>query len=267
MRGGGLQDRRAFLGGQALDGGAGRGRRVQLSPADCGVDVTPCLIAPEETTGSYLGILYPDGRLHFAAYDMRVISALQPAFIQKFAPLFEDAGLVFVDANVPPATLSAIYHLAGQLHIPVCADPTSTALAPRLEPFLDRTYLITPNFSEAAVICHLPAKPAGEDVAVQTARELVGRGVEIAILSIGELGVCYASSETSGRIPAIQTMISDPTGAGDALTAAVIFALLNNIPLDDAVRLGVSAASLTLHHKGTVVPDLTLEKLYDHLVI
>ena len=36
----------------------------------------------------------------------------------------------------------------------------------------------------------------------------------------------------------------DTTGAGDALTATVLFGLLNDIPIDDAVRLGVTAASL-----------------------
>jgi pseudouridine kinase len=51
------------------------------------------------------------------------------------------------------------------------------------------------------------------------------------------------------------------------LNAAVIYGLLNQIPLDDAVRLGVTAASLTLRHRGTVVHDLSLELLYDQLVI
>jgi pseudouridine kinase len=84
---------------------------------------------------------------------------------------------------------------------------------------------------------------------------------------MAEQGLCYATSETSGYIPAIKTSIVDPTGAGDALSATVIFALLNDIPIDDAVRLGVSAASLTLRYRGAVVPDLSLEKLYDQLVI
>ena len=66
---------------------------------------------------------------------------------------------------------------------------------------------------------------------------------------------------------AIRTRITDPTGAGDAMTAAVLFALLNNIDLDDAIRLGVSAASLTLRHPGSVYPNLTLEGLYDQLLV
>ncbi len=84
---------------------------------------------------------------------------------------------------------------------------------------------------------------------------------------MAEFGVCYATSETTGHIPAIRTQVADPTGAGDALTAAVIFALLNDIEIDDAARLGVSAASLTLRHPGTVLSELTLEKLYDELAL
>ena len=40
-------------------------------------------------------------------------------------------------------------------------------------------------------------------------------------------------------------------------------ARLNDIPLDDAVRLGVAAASLTLRYPGSVYPNLSLEKLYE----
>jgi pseudouridine kinase len=57
------------------------------------------------------------------------------------------------------------------------------------------------------------------------------------------------------------------TGAGDALTAGVIFGLLNGVPLDEALRLGVSAATLTLRSRESVVPELSQELLYDELVI
>jgi pseudouridine kinase len=91
--------------------------------------------------------------------------------------------------------------------------------------------------------------------------------VEIVVLTQAEFGLYYATTDESGYIPAISTEIADPTGAGDALTAAVIFGLLNDIPLDESMRLGVAAASLTLRFSGAVRPDLSLEKLYDHLVI
>jgi pseudouridine kinase len=89
--------------------------------------------------------------------------------------------------------------------------------------------------------------------------------VDEVFISIGDLGLCYASSETSGHFPAIITKVVDPTGAGDALTATVIFAFMNDLDLDDAAKLGVSAATITLRHPGTVFPGLTLECLYDEL--
>ena len=49
--------------------------------------------------------------------------------------------------------------------------------------------------------------------------------------------------------------------------AAVIFGLLNEVSLDEAMRLGVTAASLTLQSPQTVLPNLSQELLYDLLAI
>ena len=65
----------------------------------------------------------------------------------------------------------------------------------------------------------------------------------------------------------MRTPVVDTTGVGDALTAAVIFGLVNEMPLDEAVRLGVSAAALTLRTRETVAKDLSLDRLYDDLVV
>ncbi len=98
-------------------------------------------------------------------------------------------------------------------------------------------------------------------------KSLVAQGVQIAVITMAEQGLCYATSTESGHVPAVRTEIADLTGAGDALTAAIIFALLNDIPISEAMRLGCSAASLTIACHQTVVPDLTLESLYNNLSV
>lgn len=242
----------------------GDGLLQRISTA--GVNTSAVLRTPAHPTGSYVGVINSSGELEFALDDMRAIAAITPAYIQEHTNLFQQASLVFLDANLTPETLAAIMDLAGEAGIPVGADPTSVLLAEKLRPFLSRLFMLVPNSEEAAVLCGR-SQPKDRGETLDAAKCLVSQGVEIAIITLAELGVCYATSETSGFIPSIHTNILDPTGAGDALTAAVIFALLNDIPLDDAVRLGVSAASLTLRHLGAVRPDLTLEKLYDQLVI
>jgi pseudouridine kinase len=233
---------------------------------EAGVDVSAVRILPGQTTGAYLAVVDSRGRLRIALDDMTALKAVSPALLSEMEPLFQSARMVFLDANLSAEAIAEVIRLAQKAGIPVSADPTSRHLAARLTPHLRRLHLVAPNAGEAEIL--LGRRISREDPAdaVQAAEELVARGVCIAIISLAEFGVAYATRENRGHFPALRTTIVDPTGAGDALTAAVLFAILNDIPLDEAVRLGISAASLTLRSRQTVVPDLTLEKLYEEIM-
>jgi pseudouridine kinase len=126
--------------------------------------------------------------------------------------------------------------------------------------------MLTPNLKEAGALCGLSIARYDPETALDVAQFLLERGVKVAVVTLGRHGLAYASGSDRGLISAIRTNVQDETGAGDALTAGVIFGLLNEVPLDEALRLGVSAASLTLRSRETVVTDLSQELLYDQLV-
>jgi pseudouridine kinase len=234
---------------------------------EAGVDVGAVLRTEEGNTGTYLAVFDQAGNRQFALDDMRIVSLLTSQYIRQYAHLFDDASLLFIDANLPKDTLRTVLSLARRAHLPVCADPTAALLAHRFQPYISRFFMITPNSSEASILCD-PSHPVNNrKQALEAAKCLVSQGVNLAIITMAEQGLCYATSEVSGHIPALRTGVLDPTGAGDALSATVIFALLNGIQIDEAMRLGVSAASLTLRYRGAVVPDLSIEKLYDRLVV
>lgn len=239
------------------------GAQLLKQTSEAGVDIEHTICSSLSSTGSYIGVIDKIGELQIALDDMYVIQELSSKYLRDRYTLFKQASLLFLDANLPRKTLRTALWLARRAKIPVFADPTTTLLAHRFIPYLDRFYLLTPNINEAGFFCDQTFDPSDQVQAQEAAKHLVSQGVKIAIVTLAEFGVCYATSETSGYIPAIRTEIVDPTGGGDALSAAVIFALLNDIPIDDAVRLGVSAASLTLRHRGAVLPDLSLEKLYN----
>lgn len=230
-----------------------------------GVNVEHVLTVPGAATGAYLAVLDHDGGLHLGLDDMSVVAALTPDYLRDCSDLFEQSAVVFVDANLPAQTLASAVRQARRYRVPIAADPTSASLAPALIPHLKDLWLITPNEAEADALCPLPVAHADVSQALAAARHLVALGVDIAMVTMAEFGLGYAWAEGSGHVPALRTEIIDPTGAGDALTAAVLFALLNGIPLDEAVRLGLSAAAFTLRTPGTVAPDLSLELLYDQL--
>lgn len=232
-----------------------------------GVDISNSIKVEGQTTASYLAVYDTEGQRKMALDDMQIMSTLTPSYIRQIKAAFLDAALVFVDANLQPKTLKTIFTLAARAKIPVCADATTAILAERLLPYMNDIYLLTANITEASVINQNDPVISDRTSAQQSARQMVNQGVEIALITLAEFGVAYATSETIGHVPALRTKILDPTGAGDALTATVIFGILNEIPIDEAVRLGVTAASLILRYPGTVLPDLSLEKLYDELVI
>ncbi|KPV51467.1 ribokinase, partial [Kouleothrix aurantiaca] len=156
----------------------------------------------------------------------------------------------------------AICRAAG---VRVALEPVAYAPALRYRELVGQFFLVTPNAVEAQALTGLPVGTT--DQGALAAKQLVSLGVSIAIITLGEAGLVYATANASGYVPAISVEIIDPTGAGDALAGAVIYALLNDIPVDEAVRLGVSAATLTLESIDTVRQDLSLESLYAQLVI
>jgi pseudouridine kinase len=247
-------------------GDDGSGRRILQQAAESGLDVSHVLVDAGHRTAAYLAVLDDTGNLVMSIDDMAISRDLiTPGFVYRRRALFRDARMIVLDANLSPETLRTIFRLARKYSVPLCADPTTATLAPRLCPHLADLTLVTPNAAEAEALCGVQV--TGRESARVAAQKLVGMGVQIAIVTLGATGLVYATSRESGHVPALEVEIVDLTGAGDALTAAVVFGLLNDFPVDEAVRLGTSAAALALHSREAVCTNLSLDRLYDQTVI
>jgi pseudouridine kinase len=247
-------------------GDDGEGRQLLSHAAELGIDVEHSLTVPDQPTGAYLAVLDNTGLLQVGLDDMSATAALTPAHFKTCEALFDSVAAVVVDGNLSPKSLAAVVNMCQRSRVPLAADPTAVSLAPKFAPHLGHLWLLAPNLAEAAALCGAGLPDTGEARSLEAARQLVSRGVQTVLVSRAEFGVSYASASGSGNVPALKTEVLDPTGAGDALLATVVFGLLNEIPLDEAVRLGVTAAALTLRSHGTVAADLSLERLYDELI-
>jgi pseudouridine kinase len=230
-----------------------------------GVDVSGVIVSSAYPSASYLAVVDENGHPVLSIDDMHIMKLITPQYIYAHRKWIKGASMVVVDANLSPAAIKSIVSNAGRWKVPLCVDPVSVALAPRIRPYLSRLFLVVPNEDEAEVLCG--RRPSDSLSASAAAQQLVSMGVNTAVITLAEKGLAYATSEESGHVPAISIEVEDPTGGGDALTGAVVFGLVNGFSVSEAVRLGVSAASLTLTSTHTVCPELSLERLYEQLVI
>ena len=246
-------------------GAGASGQQILANAEEVGINIENCIVTDQYRTSAYLALLDESGNLVMSVDDMEIMGCITPAVIENQRDLIKDAAVVVIDSNLSQPTIDALFKVCKRYHRCVCADPTSVVLSARLKPNLQNIYMITPNIAEAETLTGQPISSQSD--AMKAARMLVNRGVKLALITLAEAGVVYATANASGHVPAMATDLLDSTGASDALTATVVFGLLNDMPTDESVRLGVSAAALTLGTADTVYQNLSLELLYDSLVI
>ena len=230
-----------------------------------GVDVSRLIVSSEFPSASYLAVVDHNGNPVLSIDDMHIMELVTPKHIYANRKWITGASMVVLDGNLSPASIKSAVSVAAKASVPVCVDPASVALSPRVSPHLSQLFMVVPNQAEAEALSGVPSSDS--DQAIAAAQRLVSMGVNTAVITLAEKGLVYATSEETGRVPAMQVEVTDPTGGGDALTGALVFGLVNGFSVSEAARLGVSAAALTLSSTDTVCPDLSLERLYDQLMI
>ncbi|NIP25344.1 MAG: ribokinase [Phycisphaerae bacterium] len=237
------------------------GIRVKNRLVDAKIDINHLIVARNSRTAAYLALFDKHKNPIYSIDDMRILENITPQVIYRKRNLVRNAAMIMIDSNLSEKTISSIIKQAMVKDVPVVADPTSISLAPKLKPYLQHFYMITPNANEAEILSDQAIKTRQQ--ATRAAKKLVELGVDIAVITLAERGVVYATDDTSGHIPALTSRVVDLTGAADALTGAILFGVLNEFSIDEAVRLGASAAALTLQSEDSVLRDLTLDQLYD----
>jgi pseudouridine kinase len=243
------------------------GKQLVAQTEESGVNIAHVLSVDGSNTGSYIAILDKDGSLSVALDDVTVMEHITPGYLHRQRRLFRDACMVMMDGSLSPESMATVVRLATQYELPLCADPSSSRLATRLRQHLPNLDLVVPNEAEAASLVDVDYIGFDPDFSLEIALLLRKAGVETAIVTLSDFGLVYAASDETGYIPASYYKMVDSTGTGDALTAATMFGMINDLPTTEAIRLGAAAASLTLQTGNTVVPDLSLDMLYDHLIV
>ena len=202
--------------------------------------------APDHATATYTSIIGPDGELVIALADMAIYGALDPALVAGAG----DGNWLLVDANLTPDTLATLLDRASDRTV---AMTVSCAKAARLRPSLGRIEVLFTNRAELAALCRQPADTP-MDTLLQQFRALGGRG---AVVTEGAANIWTVEDGEIRQhpVPPAPRPV-DVTGAGDALTAGCLIALMAGRSIGEAVPSGIRAAQAVLAVHGPWRSDL-----------
>jgi len=91
----------------------------------------------------------------------------------------------------------------------------------------------------------------------------VEMGIERVFISLGSEGIIAASKDEFIHLPVIPTNIVNSNGAGDAATAAIVWADMQGFSLYDTANAARLAGSITCRSEKSNSPELgTLAKMF-----
>ncbi|MGF1646984.1 MAG: carbohydrate kinase family protein [Kineosporiaceae bacterium] len=241
------------------------GDRLLEATVAAGVDTSPVLRG-SFPTGAYTAVLDHRGELVVAVSEMTGTDALGAADVREREAVIAGAAVVVVDGNLGTAAATAVLMIAAEAGVPAVVDPVSAPKAARLARALRGRPLraLTPDRGELAALTGADtATDAGLRRGVAT---MHAQGAELVWVRLGADGSLLSTGDGSpARFPAARGPVVDVTGAGDAMLAAFVHALLRGADPVAAVHHGHAAAGITVATADTVRSDLTPAVLADAL--
>jgi len=172
------------------------------------------------------------------------ISAQDVAYIEN---VIRHASILMMQLEVPFEAVLRAAAIARESGAMVILDP---APAPDLLPdtLYQLAHIMTPNETETEKLTGI--RPADVSTAYRAARVLMERGLEAAIIKLGNQGVVFFSADEAGFIPPFQITTIDSVAAGDSFNAGLATALARNMSLGESVRMAAACGALATTKKG-----------------
>ena len=223
------------FGGRVLEALAASGVDVAGVTVDQAQPTGMAFIEIEELTGQNRIVGAPGANLALDDTDLKRASD---------ALLSAQALILQLEINLDITfTLAGLAHERGCL---VVLDLTPVKpIPPDVYQLVD---VIAPNETEAEALVGFPV--VGVESGLRAAHALRERGVPVAVVTLGERGVVFATSDGQGHVPPYPVAAVDSVGAGDAFSGALATAMAEGRPLEEALRWGAAAGALAVTRHG-----------------
>jgi ribokinase len=210
-----------------------------------GIDRTHVRADPERSTGTAC-ILVDDAAQNCIIVVPGANGGLSPQDVRDAAGAIQASNLLLCQLEVPLETTLEAFRIARKAGVRTILTPAPAVPLP--DELLQLTDLLVPNETELELLTGRQTESLAEIEA--TARNLLQRGAMAVVVTLGERGALLLDGEAT-QIPSIPVKAVDPTGAGDAFTAALAVFWGEGLSLHDAAKKAAHVAALTVTRLGT----------------
>ena len=222
--------------------------RLQTELQAAGVDMHLVGISPR-SSGTALILVLPTGE------NVIVISPGANGDVSRDVALasvchLQRGDLLLCQLEIPLDSVAAALRAAYAKGVITMLDPAPASALP--DDLLRSVSILTPNQTEASLLCGraLPVETMPD--AEQAARELRRRGAGAIIVKMGAQGCLVWHEETAIQSPAFPSTVVDTTAAGDTFNGALAVALAEGLAMDRAARFANAAAALSVKKAGAI---------------
>jgi len=225
-----------------------------------GVDVSQCLTMNMAKTGSYAAIHNDSGEMLLAVADMHIYDQFSIDFIEARWPHLASSHIIFADSNLPKESLAYLIQRCEKEQLTLWVNPVSVLKASRLPHNLKGIHVLIANREEASALANMDV--ATIEDCKKAAERIIQRGAEQVMIALDRQGVFWAARDgRQEHLPPLLPDIIHRTGVEEALIGGALFGVTHNESFEQAVRLGMAAAAITMQTWDTVT-DLTADQLY-----
>ena len=187
--------------------------------------------------------------------------ALTVENINQAQSTIADADVLVMQCEVPMDANQRAAEIAKQNDTLVILNPAPAQLIP--DQILKLVDIIIPNEIETETLTGLPTKTENE--VLVAGRNLLSKGVETVILTLGDRGSLLLNEDGEKLIPAFDVSVVDTTAAGDSFCGVLAASLANGISINLSVEIANAAGALAVTKLGAE-PSLPQRDAIDDLL-
>jgi len=164
-----------------------------------------------------------------------------PDWVQHQESIIQEADWVMLQLEIPMESVLKAAKLAKKLKKKVLLNPAPAAELP--EELISMVDILTPNETELALLSGVAGIEEGADV-------LLGKGVQMVVVTLGSKGSLAKTKESMIQAEAYAIQAVDTTAAGDAFNAGLVTALGEGRNLKEALSFANAVGAVTATKLG-----------------